>query len=75
MSREWVLFNIEQTAEPLLAEGTYDEYRRLLELYLELDPKLTLKLAQRAKKHGDNDVREAGIDFINKLNESQPTAK
>jgi hypothetical protein len=75
MPREWVLSNIEQIAEPILESGTYDEYRRLLELYIVLDPVITLKLAQRAKKHEDPDVREVGIDFINKVDESKPTTK
>jgi hypothetical protein len=75
MPRDWVLENIEQTTEPLLKNGTYDEYRRLLELYLELDPEITLKLAQRAIKHEDPDIREVGVDFINKLDESQQTTK
>lgn len=75
LPRDWVLANIEQTAEPLLKNGTYDEYRRFLELYLELNPEITLRLAQRAKKHEDSDVREAGNDFIRILNEFQHTAE
>lgn len=71
LPRDWVLANIEQSAEPLLINGTYDEYRRFLELFIELDPEITLKLAQRAKNHEDSDVREAGIEFIQTLNELQ----
>jgi hypothetical protein len=70
MPREWVLKYIEQTAEPYLKKGTYDEYRRFLELYSELDREMTLRLVRRALKHDDPDVREAGADFLNKLNES-----
>lgn len=75
MPRDWVLANIEQSVEPLLKNGTYDEYRRLLELFVELDPEITLNLAQRAKKHEDSDIREVGIDFIHKLDKSQHTGK
>lgn len=34
--RQWVLENIEKNAEPVLKQGTDEEYRRLLELYLDL---------------------------------------
>lgn len=64
LPREWVLSRIEEVAEPLLVTGTYDEYRRLLELYVLLDPALTRKLAERAAKRSDPDIREAGEDFL-----------
>lgn len=67
LPREWVLANIEKVAEPLLREGTYDEYRRLLELYVKLDHNLALKLAQRAAAQADEDIKEAGEDFLEKL--------
>lgn len=64
LPREWVLARIEAAAEPLLIDATYDEYRRLLELYELLDPVLTQKLAMRAMQHWDPDIREAGEDFL-----------
>lgn len=64
LPREWVIEHIEQVAEPLLMKGTYDEYRRLLELYVEIDPELTRRLAKRAIQSSDLDIREAGQDFI-----------
>jgi hypothetical protein len=67
LPRDWVLQNIEAYAEPLLTEGTYDEYRRFLELYIVLDNELTLRLAQHATVHSDPDIREAGEDFLGKL--------
>jgi hypothetical protein len=67
LPREWVLERIEQEAEPLLREGTYDEYRRFLELYEELGaPDLVRRLALRAAAHADPDVREAGEDYLSK---------
>ena len=68
LPRDWVLANIEGEAEPLLREGTYDEYRRFLELYELLDRSLTLRLAHRAAAHADPDIREAGEDFLKRLN-------
>ena len=63
LPRDWVLANIERESEPYLQDGTYDEYRRFLELYSQLDPELKSKLADRARQHSDPDIREAGEDF------------
>ena len=63
LPREWVIANIHSEAEPYLANGTYEEYRRFLELYQLLDPGLTTNLAARALSHSDPDGREAGRDF------------
>lgn len=65
--REWVLDHIREQAEPHLANGTYDEYRRFLELYIQLDRELTLELARRALESDDPDIHEAGEDFMKKL--------
>jgi hypothetical protein len=66
LPREWVITNIEQFVEPLLENGTYDEYRRIMELYCELDYGMMKSLAQRAMTHSDPDIREAGEDFLSK---------
>jgi len=67
LPHDWLLAHIEREAEPLLREGTYDEYRRFLELYHQLDRDLTLKLARRATAQADEDIQEAGADFLDKL--------
>ena len=67
LPREWVLSRIEADAESLLRDGDYDQYWRLLELYILLDRGLTLRLASRAAAHPDRDISEAGEDFLNKL--------
>ena len=69
LPRDWVLSRIERTAEPLLRDGTYDEYRRLLELFIKLDRDLALRLARRAAVNPDEDIREAGLDFLDVLGE------
>jgi hypothetical protein len=71
LPRDWVIKNIEQLAEPLLAAGTYDEYRRFLELYFELDKDLALKLAQRAVEHSDYDIKEVGEDYLEMLEQGR----
>lgn len=65
MPRDFVISNIEQVVEPFLENGTYDEYRRLLEFYASLDKVLTKKLAERAMRHENTDIQEAGKDFLN----------
>ncbi|MFB2977093.1 hypothetical protein [Microseira sp. BLCC-F43] len=68
LPKTWLLDNIEKSAEPLLKNGTDEEYRRLLELYIQIDRDLTERLAKRALQHEDPDIREAGEDFQNYLN-------
>jgi hypothetical protein len=67
LPREWVLAHIEASAEPLLLAGDEEEYRRLLELYEQLDADLTRRLATRAARDDRADVREAGNDFLERL--------
>ena len=69
LPKTWLLENLEKSAELLLKNGTDEEYRRLLELYFEIDNSLTERLAKRALQHDDPDIREAGEDFQNYLNE------
>ena len=61
--KNWLLENIETQAESVLENGTDEEYRRLLELYIQLDYKLTQRLAKKALQHPDIDIQEVGEDF------------
>jgi hypothetical protein len=68
LPRDWVLANMETYTEPLLKDGTYDEYRRLLELYEYLgEIDLERRLALRAIQDTDEDIREAGQDTLARL--------
>lgn len=67
LPKEWVIEHIETYIDTILSVGTYDEYRRALELYTKLDSDLTKRLAERAINHPDIDVQEAGHDFMSKL--------
>lgn len=64
LPKTWLLANIENTADPLLKDGTDEEYKRLLELYIQIDEELTQKLAKQALKHPDIDIQEVGEDFL-----------
>lgn len=65
--KRWLLDNIENRAESLLVNGTDEEYRRLLELYIQIDNEITQKLVMKALQHSDPQVQEAGEDFENYL--------
>ncbi len=67
LPKQWVLENIEARAEPILQHATQEEYRGLFELYLQLEQGLARRLAERALKHPDSEVREAGEEFIERL--------
>jgi hypothetical protein len=67
LPREWVIGNIEAAVEPLLRKGTYEEYRRLLELLIEIDRDIALNFAHQAAEHPDHDIREGGEDFLERL--------
>jgi hypothetical protein len=73
LPKTWVLANIEKSAEPLLQAGTDEEYRRLLELYIDIDRELAQRLAIRALQHDDPDIREVGEDFQNYLENGHRT--
>jgi len=61
---DWLIQNIEAASEPLLEYGDAEEFRRILELYSQLQPALTARLAERASTHTNPEVRPAGEDFM-----------
>ena len=63
--KSWLIANIEKSTETILEKGTDEEYRRLLELYIEIDLELAGRLAKRALQHQDIDICEVGEDFDN----------
>ena len=72
LPKDFLLANIEKSAETVLSNATQDayvEYRCLLGLYFKIDYQLTYRLAQRALQSEDEDVREAGEDYMELLKE------
>jgi hypothetical protein len=67
LPHEWVLSNIELIAEPYLQKGSDEEYRAFLYLYMQIDKDLTKRLASRAAIDSDFEIREAGIEYLEKL--------
>lgn len=68
--KTWLLDNIETQAESVLNNGTDEEYRRLLELYVQLDNGLAQKLVEKALQHPNIDIQEVGSDFETYLKKS-----
>jgi len=64
----WLLENIEKSAEPILNNATYEEYRCLLQLYFRIDHDLVQRLIDRALQQDDLDIIEAGGDFHEAVN-------
>lgn len=64
---DWLSEHIEEAAEPFLRGGNDETFRRFLELYIDIDLLLARRLAQRALESSDTDTREAGSDFLQKL--------
>jgi hypothetical protein len=67
LPKDFLLANIEKSAETVLSNATQDayvEYRCLLALYYKIDDQLTYRLAQRALQSEDEDVREAGETYM-----------
>jgi hypothetical protein len=68
LPREWVVSHIEPVAERVLqAKSDYMDYRCLLDLYLELDRGLALKLATQAARHADPDIKEVDEEYLNQI--------
>ncbi|MDZ4721949.1 MAG: hypothetical protein SH847_26100 [Roseiflexaceae bacterium] len=62
--REWAKMNVEQFAEPILQQGDEEGYRRILELYRDLDLNMMLRLAKRALQHDNLLIQEIGKEFL-----------
>ena len=73
LPREWVCSRIDGEVSPLLASASEEEYRRIAELYLELDGTLLERHLDRALQHSDFEVREVAADFRPKLLSSAKT--
>jgi hypothetical protein len=62
-NREWLMEHIEQEVTPLLIRGGEEEYRRIAELYAEIDVPLLERHVRRALAHCNQDIQEVGQDF------------
>jgi len=67
MPRSWVIANVEAAADKLLATADHLDFKLFLMLYEILDSQLALRLAKRAAMHDDFDIKETGVDFLQKV--------
>lgn len=63
LPQDWLLNNIENSANQVLEKATDEEYRRLLELYVKIHISITRKLIKQALNSDDPDIHEVGQDF------------
>lgn len=64
MPRDTVRAAIARRQDEMLRDAGEEEYRRLLELLEHLDVNACRTLAERVISHADEDIREAGEDFM-----------
>lgn len=62
--RDWLLGHIEAVAERTLNLDDEWEYRRLLELYDLLDPRLATRLVKRGIENRNDEVQEAAKEYF-----------
>ncbi|HEX7449218.1 MAG TPA: hypothetical protein VF306_16815 [Pirellulales bacterium] len=70
LPRQWVLQRIDTELEPILREEQYDDYWMFLELFADLDRDRAVRLARRAAKNADAEIRELGIESLANLGQS-----
>ncbi|WP_155634124.1 hypothetical protein [Burkholderia territorii] len=66
LPREWVMERIEDEVSGILVSADYEEYRCLLELCCELSRDLMIKFAKQALASEDEDIKEAGADYLSR---------
>jgi hypothetical protein len=64
LPRDWLANSIERAAERVIEYGEEEQFRLLHAIYTDIDRALAKNLAQRALSHPDEDVREAGREFL-----------
>lgn len=67
MPRNDVSAAIARRQDEMLRDASEEEYRRLLELLEQVDIDACRMLAERAVRHKNEDVREAGSDFLERI--------
>jgi hypothetical protein len=70
MDRRWLVENLDRHVEPILAKAEdEEEFRRIAELYQQLDPDLLKTHLARCASHANEEVREIASDSASQANE------
>jgi hypothetical protein len=64
LPRDWVLERIDAEVERIFDDQQYDDYWMCLELLAELDRDRAVRLAQRATRSSDAEIRELGLETL-----------
>ncbi len=67
LPRDWLAQHIERYAEPLMEREDEWEYRRLAEIYEQLDFYLLLRHIERGQASPNSNIQEAAQDFLEGL--------
>lgn len=62
LPRHWVVEHVEPIVEGILQDEEEHDYWMFLNLYKQLDPDLTARLARRALAHSNPDIRDLAAD-------------
>ena len=64
LDRRWLVENIDRYVEPILATAEdEEEFRRIAELYQQVDPELLTMHLARCASHPDEEIRDIATDF------------
>lgn len=66
LPRDWVMGRIESEINAILINADYEGYRCLLELCRGLSRDLMIKFAKHALASEDEDIKEAGADYLSR---------
>jgi hypothetical protein len=64
LPKPWLVASLSSVAAPILQRGSDEEYRRIIELYLLIEPGIARDLARAATAHQSEEVRAVGRDFL-----------
>jgi hypothetical protein len=67
LPNDWLRDNVEAAAERLLAGSDYLDWANLLALVSRIDPGVEKRIAERAARHADSEIRELGDEHLRRL--------
>jgi hypothetical protein len=67
LPREWVRANVETAAERLLSGVDYQDWVNFLVLVSQIDPAVEKRIAERAVRCSDPEIRELGEEHLRRL--------
>lgn len=72
LPRDWLRDNIEAAAERLLAGSDDQDWANLLDVVSQIDPAVERRIAERAARHSDAEIRELGEEHLRSSTTESP---